>query len=337
MEGKSNPLNQFSNFIDTVKKLIPNKYKFLVLPITIVGIIVYKFNVFIDMLSRYPFGLVFLFLLSGIWIFLKISDKISNEKLEEARDNEHAPISRESSELNNILFRLSEKFEKTLFLQLKIVNKGKRKVTKFDGRLQIFSQGRDTWREKIIDTQISLKNIELEGRSEYRIGQYRTSRGNEFSFNEWNYFKVIIDTIEFEDGTSYSTKVLNSNEFIRTHFFLLNLSHYFNDKIELRKIVIPIPTPYNTIWLNEKISKFIAKIIFLCSYHYYIFGGDEISDEEFKKARKDTLQCWLHRLFFAFLAILISFVLIISLYQFFQMIYCIIFMLGSYIWNKILK
>ena len=63
----------------------------------------------------------------------------------------------------------------------------------------------------------------------------------------------------------------------------------------------------------------------------------EISDEEFKKARKDTLQCWLHRLFFAFLAILISFVLIISLYQFFQMIYCIIFMLGSYIWNKILK
>ena len=93
MEDKSNPLNQFSNFIDTVKKLIPNKHKFLVLPIALVGIIVYKFNVFVDMLSRYPFSLVVLILLSGIWIFLKISDEISNEKLEEALDNAHAPIS----------------------------------------------------------------------------------------------------------------------------------------------------------------------------------------------------------------------------------------------------
>lgn len=337
MEDKSNPLNQFSNFIDTVKKLIPNKHKFLVLPIALVGIIVYKFNVFVDMLSRYPFSLVVLILLSGIWIFLKISDEISNEKLEEALDNAHAPISRESSELNNIQFRLSEKFGKILFLQLKIVNKGKGKVTKFDGRLQVFSQGRDTWREKIIDTQISLRNIELEGYSEYKIGQYRASRGNEFSFKEWKYFKIIIDFIEFEDGSKYSGQVLKSKEFIRTHFFELNFDHYYNNKIKCGKIVIPFSLPYNTIWLNGIFLSLKLRIRFLCSHHIFYSQSYKLSEMDIRKLKKDNRLCWFYRLFFAVVFFLIILILCFSLYQLWQILYGILFELGSYIWNKILK
>ncbi len=277
-----------------------SRFKKVFVSILLLSILVYKYEYLSKLLILYPLATVLIVLLATSLI---VSDKKSNEKYEERKLEFESPLFLETNIESGVLFTCFEEREGR-FLIVKMENLSKEDIFNVKGTIKIFSDKVNGLREKIAEYDFTQKC--LERKTSIRIKEFdsRTIR----KLYGWTSFEVKLKRMTITNNDVIDLSFF-SYKVVRTYYFLFNFNKYVDKKIFF------IETPFNLVWIKERISDFKSYLMFQMKSQVFFLGARELSKDEKRELVKDHIRKWFCRLLFVTVGFSITIITGVSFWQ----------------------